>query len=112
MAVVNIFLRALQYPNIDDFLITDPVKYQAVVVWLEHAKIRQYPLDGRQQLQSTETAVWKTALQKYLSDVACPVSWNDGGNYVPVLQWLLNHAGKQMKFSIIFPARSSYYFSH
>jgi hypothetical protein len=94
MALVNLFLRTLDYPEIHDFTISDPTKYQAVVVWLEHTKIRHYPLDARQHLQAAETATWQTAFEKYLADVACPVTWNNGKNYVPVLQWLLNYAGK------------------
>jgi RLL motif-containing protein 1 len=93
MALVTLFLRALAYPELADFLISDPAKYQEVVVWLEQTKIRHYPLDGRQQLKSADTATWHAALEKYLGDLACPVAWNSGSNSVPVLQWLLNHAG-------------------
>ncbi|KAL4537201.1 hypothetical protein Ndes2526B_g04891 [Nannochloris sp. 'desiccata'] len=92
MALVTIFLRALGYPEIDDFIISDPKKYQAVVVWLEHTKIRHYPLDGRQHLQAAETATWQTAFEKYLVDLACPVAWDNGETNAPVLQWLLNYA--------------------
>jgi len=99
MALVTLFLRALVYPEIDDFNINDPAKYQAVVVWLEHTKIRHYPLDRRQHLQAADPATWQTAFERYLADVACPLAWNNGDNNIRVLQWLLNYAGTP-QFSI------------
>jgi hypothetical protein len=85
-------LRSLRYPRADAFNIDDPAQLQAAVVWLENVKIRRYPIDGRQQLQSAVSAAWQAALQQYLSDLECPVQLQHG-NHSAVLQWLLTHAG-------------------
>ena len=81
-------LRSLKYSspvNPDD-----PAQFQRVVVWLENMKIRLYPADGRQQLQSQDASEWQAALRKYLTDIHCPL---DAANQRAVLQWLAAHAG-------------------
>lgn len=93
MALVSLYLRALKYPGLDGFDPNDPARYQSLLVWLEHTKIRHYALEARQPLQSADGATWQAALQRYLADLACPVAWDNGTNHIPVLQWLLNHAG-------------------
>ena len=94
MALISIHLRALKYPGLDGFDPNDLKQYQSLLVWLEHTKIREYPLEARQQLQSADTPTWQAAFQRYLTDLSCPVPWHNGENRLAVLQWLLNHAGK------------------
>ena len=95
MALINLYLKALKYPELEQgFDPSEPSHYQAVVVWLENTKIRHYPLDARAQLQAAEPLAWTTALQSYLTELACPVQWNDSDlTRIPILQWLLNYAG-------------------
>jgi len=91
---IPFLLRALKYPRVEGFSPDDPSQFQAAVVWLENTKVRQYPIDGRAQLQSPEAAAWQAALQQYLTDLECPVRL-EGGNQRAVLQWLLAHAGER-----------------
>lgn len=92
MSLLQFLLRSLKYPRADSFNPDDPGQFQAVLVWLENTKVRQYPMDGRQQLQSGDPAEWRAALQKYLADLECPIK-PDAANHRAVLQWLLTHAG-------------------
>ncbi|EFN59917.1 hypothetical protein CHLNCDRAFT_18675 [Chlorella variabilis] len=91
MSLLQFLLRSLKYPRADSFNPDDPGQFQAVLVWLENTKVRQYPMDGRQQLQSGDPAEWRAALQKYLADLECPIK-PDAANHRAVLQWLLTHA--------------------
>lgn len=86
---VTFLLKALGYPKADGFAIDDPSHFRAMLVWLENTKIRQYPIDGRKQLQSSDAAQWEAAFAKYLADLECPVP---GASRAAVLRWLLTHA--------------------
>lgn len=89
MDSIAFLLRALRYPSPDGCDVGDPAQFRALLVWLENTKIRQYPIDGRKQLQSTDPGAWQGALAKYLADLECPVPPADRGG---VARWLLTHA--------------------
>ncbi len=92
MALVSLHLHALKYPEAEAFDAADPAKYRALVLWLEHTKIRHYTLEAREGLAAADTDAWATAFSSYLSDLGCPATWNGDSNALPVLKWLLNHA--------------------
>ena len=92
MSLLPFLLRSLKYRQLEGFNPDDPAQFQAVVVWLENTKVRQYPIDGRRQLQNPDKGRWHAALRKYLADLEAPIKF-DGSNQRPVLQWLLTHAG-------------------
>lgn len=92
MALVTLHLHALKYPEAEDFDAGDPSKYQALVLWLEHTKIRALPLEARQGLASGDAEPWAAAFSLYLADLGCPVAWDGGAGALPVLKWLLAHA--------------------
>ncbi|GAB4822263.1 hypothetical protein N2152v2_009309 [Parachlorella kessleri] len=86
---ISFLLRALGYPKVAGFAHGDPAQFRALLVWLENTKIRQYPIDGRKQLQAEDPAAWQTAFAKYLADLECPVP---ADRKLAVLRWLLSHA--------------------
>ncbi|PSC68454.1 hypothetical protein C2E20_7928 isoform A [Micractinium conductrix] len=91
---IPFLLRALQYPPAGATPSPDdPEQLQAVVVWLEHTKVRRYPIEGRATLQSADPATARAALQQYLADLECPLRLQPGnGGERAMLQWLLTHA--------------------
>ena len=93
---IPFLLRALQYPPAGATPSPDdPEQLQAVVVWLEHTKVRRYPIEGRATLQSADPATARAALQQYLADLECPLRLQPGnGGERAMLQWLLTHAGE------------------
>lgn len=94
MSLTAFLLKALKYPRAEEFSPADYAQYQALVLWLENAKIRHYPIHGRVALQSSDAVAWDSGFKKYLADIECPVELGgDGGNYLAVLEWLLTHAG-------------------
>lgn len=92
-------LRSLKHPSVDSFNVNDPEQLQAAVVWLENTRIRHYPVEGRQELQSKDCKKWQAALQKYLTDLESPIVY-DGANQRAVLQWLLMHAGERRQAGV------------
>lgn len=96
MALTKACLRSLNYPQSDDFDITSPAHIQSLILWLENTKIRQYPVDGRAQLQAPNSAEWHKAFEQYLSDIGCPVPFDTEANTPAIIDWLLSHAGKEL----------------
>ncbi len=92
MALLQFLLRSLKVPATDAFDPRDPDQFQSAVVWLENTKVRHYPEPDRHPLKSNDPAVWRAALDKYLTEVECPIK-GEASNQPAVLQWLLTHAG-------------------
>jgi len=83
-------LTALQYEATDNFEITDQSQFRSLISWLEDRKIRHYKIEDRCNLRNTESSGWPAAFEKYMSDVACPMS--PKAPHKDLLEWLLNHA--------------------
>lgn len=82
-------LRSLKYPKVENVDMHNHAHYRALLVWLENTKIRQYPIDGRSQLNSQQHDDWDKAFHKYLTDLECPISVQDK---IGSMRWLLIHA--------------------
>jgi RLL motif-containing protein 1 len=82
-------LQALNYPLANAFDLADDSKVRNLVVWLEDQKIRQYKVEDRDALRNTQSPTWKTAFEKYLQDLECPL---DSRSTPEVLDWILGLA--------------------
>ena len=60
-----------------------------MALWLEEQKIRHYPAEARGPLRQLDSDQWPAAYQKYLEQLAAPVSGQDTEG---ALDWLLGRA--------------------
>jgi len=91
-------LKALQYPNSDNFNLSDQASYRHLVYWLEDNKIRFYKTpEEKKALSDLDNQNWDKHYLKYLEDVDCPKESNRGKNKplnfnqkAIILEWLIN----------------------
>lgn len=64
---------------------SDPEWIRRVIVWLEDTKIRQYAVEDRKRLKSTEEGVWHDAVRDYIRHLQCPTQVVKGENVQHVI---------------------------
>lgn len=84
-------LSALGHPTPDSIDPSVDDQYRGLVVWLEDQKIRHYKIDDREALRDIKSEKWPQTLQKYLSDLDCPLTSTSPPE---LLHWVLGMAIK------------------
>ncbi|XP_037092923.1 RNA transcription, translation and transport factor protein-like [Pollicipes pollicipes] len=82
-------LKALSYPEAEQFDHTDQRQLRSAALWLEEQKIRHYAAGDRGPLRDLQAEQWSEAFSRYLTDLSAPVSAADEAGS---LDWLLGRA--------------------
>jgi len=105
-------LKALQYPNTENFNWNDQTSYRNLVSWLEENKICFYKKPDRVLLSNISDQNWEQSFIKYLDDVECPKESRpkdkslSSNQKAIILEWLINFS---IKKKIEFSKKSAYY---
>ncbi|KAK9844113.1 hypothetical protein WJX81_004754 [Elliptochloris bilobata] len=87
----TLLLRSLHYDRADALDVEQDLP--SVVAWLEHTKVRLYPVDARGSISDVRSAAWPSVFNQYLTDLECPLEHSDqSASRGETLDWLLRHA--------------------